>query len=612
MIGDFHFLRPAFLLLVPLVLLLGWWLSSHPMANRWARHVPADKLRALSLAPGRGGRQIFIALALAWVLACLALAGPSWEQRPVPGVRDQQPLVVLLDLSPSMLASDLRPDRLTRARFKLIDLLRIRTDGQTALIAYADDPHVVSPLTDDARTIEALLPALSPEIMPVPGSRTEDAFAMALELLSNAGMDRGHVLLVTDGVVPQAQRRMQSIRPAGVRLSILGIGTEEGAPIPALTGFVRDGRDQIVVASLNRSELQSLARSMGGRYADLAPDDSDIAFLLAGLEQQASPDGEENAINFDQWYDMGYWLALLLLPFALYAWRRGLVFALPLGLGLGLMLAPDSGQAQEWQDLWLRPDQRAFLALEQGNLAEAERQLNRTGHAGGLYLLGNTLAQQGRLEEALSAYQRALEQNPQHQNARYNHDRIREFLENQQADQQPSGEQDSQTGGNGESGDPEERGEIRESGESGSGRPYGDQDQQAGASQPSPEGDPSETADENAGADAGGKTGESAGSPLDGVNRDGDKGDEDSQPERQQGQRENGTDGQAESGPEDQAGTANGEGALSPASEQWLRAIPDDPAGLLRRKFQYQSDLYRQQQRFAPPRAPGSQEERRY
>src|SRR6056300_1719650 len=299
-LSDFHFLRPLFLLGIPVLMILLWAVTRKNVKANWSRYFSASQLRALTLGQSRENSALLGFLALGWILACLALAGPTWEQRPTPAGANRQPLVILFDQSPSMLASDVTPDRLTRARLKLIDLLRERSDGETALIAYAETPHLVSPLTEDARTIEALLPALSPVIMPAAGSNTEDAFALALELIENAGYQSGDILLVTDGVAPAAQRELQRQNPGNIRLSVLGVGTIQGAPIPTRTGFMRDRRDQIMVASLNPSELQSLASSLNGRYSDLTPGEEDIQYLLDGFSAPNLDNQEEISSSFDQ------------------------------------------------------------------------------------------------------------------------------------------------------------------------------------------------------------------------------------------------------------------------------------------------------------------------
>lgn len=101
------------------------------------------------------------------ILAVLAISGPSFRKIPTPVMKNQSALVVALDVSKSMLSDDIKPNRLERAKYKLNDILDKRKDGQTALLVYAGDAFIVTPLTDDTETISLLVKAISPEIMPV-------------------------------------------------------------------------------------------------------------------------------------------------------------------------------------------------------------------------------------------------------------------------------------------------------------------------------------------------------------------------------------------------------------------------------------------------------------
>ena len=168
----FHWLRPLWLMAIaPALLLCGLlWRYQHK-ARQWGQLIAPQLLEHL-IDPQTAGRKrnYLWGLLAAWILACLALAGPSWEKRPLPVHKNEDALVLALDLSPSMLAEDLKPSRLVRARMKITDILKRREDGFTALVAYATDAHVVSPLTDDTETIRSLLRACTPASCPAPAA----------------------------------------------------------------------------------------------------------------------------------------------------------------------------------------------------------------------------------------------------------------------------------------------------------------------------------------------------------------------------------------------------------------------------------------------------------
>src|SRR5690606_2430553 len=154
-------------------------------------------------------RRPLLALPLLWLITVIALAGPAWQKQPQPLQTKADHLVVILDLSLSTLATDLQPNRSTRAKQKLSDLLQQRQEEQSALVVYAGDSHVVSPLPDDSATVLAMIPALVRFIMPAFGSRLERAVAQGIGLLENGAVPHARVLLMTDDMTasPAAQIR---------------------------------------------------------------------------------------------------------------------------------------------------------------------------------------------------------------------------------------------------------------------------------------------------------------------------------------------------------------------------------------------------------------------
>jgi len=372
LIANFHFLRPYWLLLLLPSLLLGLllWRQQGQEAS-WSRIVAPELLEHLiSRETLRRGRSGLPALLAAWIIATIATAGPSWQQLPQPVLQKQDALVLVLDLSYSMLATDLQPSRQDRVRRKLLDLLRDRREGLTALIAYAGDAHIVAPLTDDNPTIANLLPALTPEMMPLPGSNPVDALERAVALLDSAGVRRGRILLVTDGVRAQDVDAMTTILAGQPReLAVLGVGTSVGAPI-ALPGggFLKDESGQIVVPSLDEDVLQRLAQATNGGYRTMTVDDSDLQTLLARTDRIDDDDTISLDRRADRWLDMAHWFVLPLLLIVLGSFRRGWVYLLPLVVTL---LPSQESQAFEWQDLWLRADQQAQRALSAGDAARA-------------------------------------------------------------------------------------------------------------------------------------------------------------------------------------------------------------------------------------------------
>jgi len=668
MAAELHFLRPQWLLaLAPLLLILfGLWRARHA-ANAWRGLVDAHLLPHLLVGEeGRPRRLPLALLALAWLLGTLALAGPVWERLPQPVFATTAKRVILLDLSPSMNAADVTPSRLARARFEVLDLLAATREGQVALIAFGPDPFIVSPLTGDAQTIASQVPRLGTDLLPVPGPRrTERALEQAGALLAQAGGEGGEVILITDGLTGDAGARVEAAARAlaakGHRLSVLGVGTADGAPVPDPGGgFAADRSGAIPMARLERGALESLARAGNGRYVDLNPGDRDtLALISSGVAAGAATAPgvlvEQQGLAADQWREEGPWLLLALLPIAALAFRRG--WLLPV-LALVLVLPPHPGWAFGWDDLWQRPDQQGARRLAAGDDAAAATRFQapawraaaryRGGdYAGALadltgvggpeadYNRANALARLGRLDESIAAYERTLQQAPDHADARANLDLVKGLRDQQQDQPQGQGDQDqkdqkgdkgqqgqkgqegrqgqkdgqpsdaSQDGPNGQQG----QGQQQDSGQgapqtAGTGAPQ-DAPPDPGAAKPDSAGQQADTAGTDPKAAQGssaGNTGETpppkpgdlgqgavAGEPEVTL-PDGAK----PEPGKDQGQ----ADAIAQQPPTGAPPTGNaaarlaGAADLNPqqreqqqAMEAQLRRVPDDPAGLLRQRF---------------------------
>lgn len=309
-LSQFHLMRPEWLwALAPaavLVILL-WRARRH--SGGWSDVIAPELLPFLvGNTTAARGRNLLPFILIGWILAAVAASGPSWEKIPQPVVQKRDAMLLVLDLSYSMKAGDLPPSRLDRARQKLLDLLEMRREGQTGLIAYAGDSHIVTPLTDDNQTIANLLPVLSPDMMPVPGSNTPAAIRQAIELMHSAGIAQGQIVLITDGVSkPDREAVGELLDGSNMQLTVLAVGTDNGAPIPLNRGgFLKDSQDAIVIPKLDRSALESMARAVGGRYLSMQIDDSDIDQIL---NEPFIPDQEQTLAldrTADAWDDQRY------------------------------------------------------------------------------------------------------------------------------------------------------------------------------------------------------------------------------------------------------------------------------------------------------------------
>lgn len=328
-VSNFHFIRPWYILfLMPLSLMLFLLRKKVSGGSRWRSVVDQHLLPHLLMKKGAASSiwPIFM-VGLIWFLAIFSLAGPTWKRLPQPVYRAQSQKIILLDLSPSMLASDISPNRLTRAKYKIDDILKRYREGQTGMVVFSKESYTVSPLTNDTKTIAAMMPVLTPGIMPVAGSSIGVGLKQAEKLLKDGGAKTGTILLVTDSKPSVADNRIvEQIHRQGYTISVLGVGTKVGAPIPD----TRDGffavKGKMVIAKLDINALKKLAKIGGGQFSQFTNDDQDIKLLL-NLSSHNTPLTKANKTKATTgiWQDEGQWFIFLLLPLVLIFFRRGIL-----------------------------------------------------------------------------------------------------------------------------------------------------------------------------------------------------------------------------------------------------------------------------------------------
>ena len=589
-ISEFHFLRPLWLLAVPLV----WWMvfmlrKKWWQKGDWDREVDSHLLEFLATSPSQHKRKLLPwVMCLAGTLLLLSLAGPAWQKKPQPLIKKSQARVLVLDLSFSMLATDVKPTRIDRVRFKLEDLLNNFSEGETALVGYAGDAFVISPLTHDANTISSLLPGLHPNIMPVPGSRADLGVELASDLLSRSIGSQGHIILVTDGI---EESEISAIKNASGtnEFSILAVGTEAGSPIALKAGgFLKDRNGAIVIPKLNLKPLSKLANQVNGELTLLSPDDRDVNQIIAAETSEGSYTEDEQKRTSDKWNEEGPWLLLIVLPLTAMLFRRGILFSIGLIFLPAFFALPDTVMAFSWDDLWLRPDQqatelfhqgetdyasklfednewKATAAYRSGDYEKAAEQFAKKDNTRANFNRGNALAFAGRLQAAIDSYEKVLSVNPQHKDAKFNKKLVEDLLKKQNKSQQNNQQQGQQKN---------QQDQSSESTES---------QQKSGTEQ-----DKNKSAEKK-------DSGEQQHDEEQGKNNQKGKEDQNEGSKKDQNNNQGEVDkneNKSSDSPEQQNIASNSNPDLSPEDrskqqklEQWLRKIPDDPGRLLRNKM---------------------------
>ena len=632
-LSEFHFLRVEWLWLLPLWGLVLWFLPKIQSSQiDWAQWIapPLQRLFVVSSQISQHRKkQLQVSFALIWILGTLALAGPAWERLPQPLLVRDQARVILLDLSYSMLATDLQPNRLERARYKIEDLLNRFQEGQTAIVLYAGDAHTLVPLTEDVETIRTLLPSLHPSLMPVRGSRPDLAFENVIEMLNQVDIQNSHLVWITDGIDDQQVKPLQNLLSSQRhKLTVLAVGTPSGAPIVLEKGnYLKDTNNNIVIPQLDLAPLRAVAEALGGQVLPVQYDDSDLERLVASEEKDQGFQEQEEELTTDRWREEGPWLFVLLLPLVAMIFRRGWLFVLV------LTSWPSLSQAWEWRDLFINDNQRAYELLEEGQAAEAAQAFDDSTWQGiasykaqeyeealqywsneespiTSYNRGNALARNGKLPEALEAYDRALASEPDWEDAQFNRDLVAKLLDSQQKqsqedkssggnpNQSEEGEADSQEqpDQSASSGNSTEQNQLQENNDAANGD-SAQNNQQSAEQAPKP--------DDSQGSED--STGQPSEQNSDQKNTGSASGKEatDSENLEKTGQKESQKDPVTpqeggESEKEEQSDQAaaylngNEKGEQEQMLQQWLRKVPDDPGQLLRNKMRLESLRRRQ------------------
>ena len=660
-LNQFHFLRPEwFAAIIPLLLLVILIRKATAKQSGWQSVIPSHLYQYMVIGKTEvGAKPPIMLLAIAWFVSVIALAGPTWERLPQPVYQLKMGHVIVIDMSLSMRATDMTPDRLTRAKYKAIDLVNAIGEGEMGLVAYAGDAFVISPLTEDAANITTLIPSLSPEIMPVPGSDPLLGIESAAALLTNAGYNSGMIYWITDGIELAQQNELQEyVASIPFTLNALTVGTAEGAPIRQQSGeLLKDHTGSIVIPKLNDDAVKGVVKTSGGRFESFTSNDTDIEALAAIslLDKGNSEEDEEDSnIQGDQWKEVGPYLVVLLLPLAAFAFKRGLVFLLLVGLlsppvmqkahalqGSDVASERQSGienSAQPkslswWQKPFMNDNQEALNSYQRGKYKDAvsqfddklwkasslyksgeyERALAAFENIPGpesLYNQGNALAKLGKLEKAIEKYERALQEAPDFEDAKANKKIIEDLLE-QQAQQEKQNQQQNQQQGSDQNQNQDNQ------------QNNGEDDQQQSGEPNNQDGEQNDNSDQQSGQNQQQNSTEQNGEQQNSDNAERSEDSEPSEPEQQEpssqqdnaDQGENAQQNSAQALDEEESSAQEAEamqsqaGELSDAEkeelqrmESLMRRVPDDPAFLLKRKMQLEAQK-RQRQRMPSNRS---------
>lgn len=595
---DIVLLRPVYLALLPIGLFLIWtFCKRYRGQSNWQRLGDPHLIQHLLSHQTNTGQSKwpYFGLAIGWCIACLAISGPAWEKQPSQMTDSLQGRMIVFDLSKSMNSTDIKPSRLTAAKYKLIDLIRAGAGKQQGLIVFSGDAFVVTPLTDDIETIINLLPELNTSTLPSQGSRSDLGLKLAISTFQSIGFASGEIILITDGATVNSINIANDASTNNFIVSVLAVGTENAEPIPLTNGgYLKDGSDNIVIPNIDYTTLKRVAQNGGGKFTKLTIGSSDIERInenpSARFIYTESDENNNRQHLTDRWVDGGPWFLLPLLLLAALSFRKGWILVLLIST---TTLHTQPAVAFSWKDLWLRPDQQAqhYFTTEQYEKIPESAPSNWQG--AGQYRLnqfdqaiqqfqnsepktvhsefnrGNALAKSSQFEAALDAYQNAIDLDPSFDAAQSNYDLIKSLLDQQKQSQQ--NQSDAQN------------------------NPSDSQDQQQSETQQreqstnnqvsNSEQEPQQSALEDQQSSP-----NSSNNPSDSKSSES----QDNQPSES-----NESESATASGTETAQQADNSSTILDEEQqvlEQWLNRVPDEPGGLLKRKFAQQYSTREKQQ----------------
>jgi len=471
-LSELHFVQPLWLwmlIAIPLVwaLFLLYYRgqqSLHQLEKFIDKHLIPYLLLGSQKKKGRLWTHLLL-WSFVWGCLAVAMAGPRWNFREIDTFSRDQSLAILLDLSESMNAKDISPSRLGRAKQKIEDLLNISKGVKFGLIAFAADPHMIAPITEDKETIRHLLSSLDTDLVYVQGSKLTPALEMAATMLESEPGENKAIVVISDGGFHDASAIHTAKRLAekGIVLYSIGVGSLEGAPIKDKNGAIIKKNGSPIISKLEKEKFLEISKIGNGRYLD-ADHSGQEALIFDDLEKRSNVQQETHKTQ-RFWEEHFYLFLLPVLPFFLWWYRKGYIFALFL-----FVINPTYSQAsvssyfynaeqqakqsfdcgeyetasQEFQD----PYRKGVAHYRLEDYAAAEQMFRQSTRpevaCSASYNLGNALVKQNKLKNAIAAYEDVLKKWPDHKQAKDNLELVKKMLEEQQQQQQQDKQQQKQ------------------------------------------------------------------------------------------------------------------------------------------------------------------------
>ncbi|WP_158559266.1 VWA domain-containing protein [Deminuibacter soli] len=418
----FHFLRPkALWLFVPLAAVVLLLFAGDKERRKW-RRIVAPALQPYLFT--RNSKTAIILPVLALVLgigsAIIGIAGPAWKMKDIPGEKINAVVLIALDLSKSMLATDLQPSRLERGKFKINDFLDANPGAAAGLVAFAGTAHPVLPFTSDYKIMKQQAISLSNKIMPVQGTNMP-ALITLMDTMMQPVTAPSTVFLLTDALDNEAATLLSNwINTTRHRLEILLLSSTAGAAVPGYK-HVLSRQDMAVVQNLQQDPKITITQ--------LTLDHSDVTGIAARIKQKLVFEKQHNKSE-KEWDDMGWLLLIPCMAIAALWFRKGWTVQW-VCIPFILLVCTSCGVKSRHPDWWYSKDYQGQLLYQAGNYAAAAEHFEDDNHkaaayykagdydaaadlfsldtsAAGQYNKGLALAKAGRYADAEDAFKHAI------------------------------------------------------------------------------------------------------------------------------------------------------------------------------------------------------------
>lgn len=438
-VSNFHFLRPWLLLLLLLpIVFYKFYFSQSALASSWRNVIDKKLLKFLLIKGSNLQRKLFVHLVLiAMLVSVFIMAGPTWQKLEIPAMQNKNPVVIILNLSSDMQETDLKPNRLSRAKYKITDFLNMLKTTQTSLEVYTNEPYIIAPFSEDTAIVKNLLEKVDFDIMPSNGDRLDRALNLALTRLQSAGYTNGNLILFAADVGQKfdlAVEQAKLIAASDINLHIIAVNTQYN------------------------EKLDMVAKAAKGTYWNIQSDDAKIA-ALADVINKNNSQVEQGKNSTLQWLDMGWCFVIIPLLCCLMLFRKGIfIWVLLLSYSqayAGFFTNSDQDGKQMFDEQnylqasqnFANSDWKAASFYRMGDYAKAYQYYMQNNSIEGLYNQGNALAKSGKIKEAITKYEEVLKQNPNHEDAKFNLEYLKQqnqSSQNQQNNQNQDQNQDKQ------------------------------------------------------------------------------------------------------------------------------------------------------------------------